>query len=176
MTLREVGQRAGVSHNAPYKHFAGKEALLASVAARELHQLAIIQADIAAAARPIDTVRLVLRSYVEWALDYPARFKLVFSSWNFHSDELGTQARAGRDGLAEVVRTAQRAGALPAGDSDRTAALLLSLAHGAVDLALSGHLERDGKGAADPAMLVDDLLSHLRAAALYEAQIASATE
>src|SRR4051812_41063542 len=36
VTLREVGHQAGVSHNAPYKHFANKEALLAAVAAREL--------------------------------------------------------------------------------------------------------------------------------------------
>src|ERR1700677_3914321 len=38
VTLREVGHRAGVSHNAPYKHFTGKEALLAAVAARELRR------------------------------------------------------------------------------------------------------------------------------------------
>ena len=39
VTLREVGHRAGLSHNAPYKHFADKNALLAAVAARELtHQ------------------------------------------------------------------------------------------------------------------------------------------
>ena len=36
VTLREVGRRAGVSHNAPYKHFESKEALLAAIAAREL--------------------------------------------------------------------------------------------------------------------------------------------
>jgi AcrR family transcriptional regulator len=37
VTLREVGRRAGVSHNAPYKHFADKESLLAAIAARELN-------------------------------------------------------------------------------------------------------------------------------------------
>jgi AcrR family transcriptional regulator len=36
VTLREVGRRAGVSHNAPYKHFASTQALLAAIAAREL--------------------------------------------------------------------------------------------------------------------------------------------
>jgi AcrR family transcriptional regulator len=38
VTLREVGRRAGVSHNAPYKHFAGKEELLAAVAAAQLRR------------------------------------------------------------------------------------------------------------------------------------------
>ena len=36
VTLRGVAQIAGLSHNAPYKHFQDKEALLAGVAAREL--------------------------------------------------------------------------------------------------------------------------------------------
>ena len=32
-TLREVARRAGVSHNAPYRHFEDKEELLAAVGA-----------------------------------------------------------------------------------------------------------------------------------------------
>jgi hypothetical protein len=39
---------------------------------------------------------------------------------------------------------------------------MLSLAHGAVALALAGHLSAKGKGAADPEMLIDDLFSFLR--------------
>jgi AcrR family transcriptional regulator len=31
-TLREVARQAGVSHNAPYRHFQDKDALLAAVA------------------------------------------------------------------------------------------------------------------------------------------------
>ncbi|WP_291410022.1 TetR/AcrR family transcriptional regulator [Actinophytocola sp.] len=34
VTLREVGRQVGVSHNAPYKHFASKELLLAAVRRR----------------------------------------------------------------------------------------------------------------------------------------------
>jgi len=40
-----------------------------------------------------------------------------------------------------------------------------ALAHGAVDLALAGHLSPAGKGRATPAELADDLLGYLRAAA-----------
>lgn len=164
VTLREVGHRSGVSHNAPYKHFAGKEALLAAVAARELRRLSETQAGIAADADPGDRVRLVLRDYVGWALGHPARFKLVFSAWSIDSDELAEEARIGWSGLVDVVAAAQRGGALPDGDPQRMAALLRSLTHGAVDLALAGHLAAGGKGGADPAMLVDDLLAHLGAA------------
>jgi hypothetical protein len=57
---------------------------------------------------------------------------------------------------------AQEDGDLPSGDPERLTALLLALAHGATDLALSGHLARDGKGHADPTDLVDDLFNHLQ--------------
>ena len=39
VTLREVARRAGVSHNAPYRHFEDKEALLAAVATEGFHLL-----------------------------------------------------------------------------------------------------------------------------------------
>ena len=41
LTLREVARRAGVSHNAPYRHFKSKEDLVAALATeafRQLHQ------------------------------------------------------------------------------------------------------------------------------------------
>ena len=157
VTLREVGHRAGVSHNAPYKHFADKNALLAAVAARELtHQTW--------AARHTD-LRPALSAYVTWALAHPARFKLVFGTWNTGSADLGAAADTASAAFLRVVKAGQEAGDLPAGDPVRLAALVRSVAHGAVDLALSGHLAADGKGGADPQDLVDDLLGHLRAAA-----------
>jgi hypothetical protein len=41
--------------------------------------------------------------------------------------------------------------------------MLLALAHWAADLALSGHLAREGKGHADPEDLIDDLFTQLAA-------------
>ena len=38
-SLRELARRAGVSHNAPYKHFADKRELLAAVSAARLGSL-----------------------------------------------------------------------------------------------------------------------------------------
>jgi AcrR family transcriptional regulator len=164
VTLREVGHRAGVSHNAPYKHFADKEALLAAVAARELdRRSSALSATVAG--RPEAAVRAVMRGYVAWALEFPQRFKLVFGSWSKDSDELAAAAGSARALFVAVVTEAQRAGQLPAGDPERLASLLLALTHGAVDLALAGHLSPAGKGRAAPADLADDLLGYLRAAA-----------
>jgi AcrR family transcriptional regulator len=192
VTLREVGRLAGVSHNAPYKHFAGKEDLLAAVAARELSRMdGMTAADSEAggahpggagpdearpdrarpdrarpdgAASAADGLRRGMHSYVRWAMRYPARFKLTFGPWQHDSEELGKAADRARSALVAAVDSAQREGALPAGDPDRVAALILAAAHGAADLAISGHLSRTGKGHASAEDLVDDLLRHLGSA------------
>jgi hypothetical protein len=64
--------------------------------------------------------------------------------------------------LVTTVAAAQDAKELPEGDPERVAALVLAVTHGAVDLALSGHLARNGKGHADPRDLVNDLIDHLQ--------------
>jgi AcrR family transcriptional regulator len=158
VTLREVGRRAGVSHNAPYKHFADKEELLASVAARELARQRVPRRQVV---DPVAAVAAMLHGYVRWALRYPQRFKLTFGTWSTGSNELTDAATSARSALVDAVRSAQQAGRLPGGDPERVTALLLALAHGAVDLQLSGHLAKNGKGHADATDLVDDLLEHL---------------
>jgi hypothetical protein len=90
------------------------------------------------------------------------RFKLTFGTWSTGSDELATAANRARSTLVTTVEAAQEANELPRGDPERVAALILAVTHGAVDLALSGHLARRGKGHADPNDLVNDLLEYLR--------------
>jgi AcrR family transcriptional regulator len=60
VTLREVGRRAGVSHNAPYKHFADKEELLAAVAARDLDRRAAATRRAARNRPPAEALRAIL--------------------------------------------------------------------------------------------------------------------
>jgi len=160
VTLREVGRQAGVSHNAPYKHFPSKEALLAALAARELERRAD-HAEPASAERLRDT----LHGYIRWALDSPALFRLIFGPWTVDSPELHHAATAAQARFVDTVLAAQQADLLPAGDPVRLASLLRSLAHGAADLASAGHLAANGKGHADPEDLVDDLLAYLHPAA-----------
>jgi AcrR family transcriptional regulator len=166
VTLREVGHRAGVSHNAPYKHFASKEALLAAIAAEELgHQAAVLADALSGLDAPDVALRAAMHHYVAWALEYPARFKLIFGAWTVDSAELGEAADHAHRLLTGIVVAAQEAGSLPPGDPVRLASLLRALAHGAADLAAAGHLASQGKGHAGPGDLVDDLLGYLRSAA-----------
>ncbi|TQM09735.1 TetR/AcrR family transcriptional regulator [Pseudonocardia kunmingensis] len=162
VTLREVGRRAGVSHNAPYKHFASKEALLAAIAARELRRMRdTLLGGPAPDVPPEVALRAAFEGYARWALAHPRRFRLIFGPWSTGSDELTRAADATKSRLLDVVRAAQERGALPAGPPERLTALLQAVAHGAADLETAGHLAPDGKGGTDAAGLVADLLDHL---------------
>lgn len=162
VTLREVGRRAGVSHNAPYKHFASKEALLAAIAARELLRMQdTLVGGLDPDAPPEVALRAVFVGYARWAITYPRRFKLIFGPWRTGSDELTRAANVTMDQLLGVVRAAQERGTLPAGPPERITALLQAVAHGAADLESAGHLAPEGKGGTDAAGLVADLLDHL---------------
>lgn len=162
VTLRGVAERVGVSHNAPYKHFRDKEALLAAVAARDL---AARGPDSDGGRPAVERLRTLARGYADWALRHPARFKLAFGRWTREEPELAGAADEGRRRFVSAVTQAQAEGALPRGDPERLTAMLLALGHGAADLALGGHLARDGKGRADPADLLDDLFALWTAAA-----------
>ena len=154
MTLREVGRRAGVSHNAPYKHFADKQALLAAVAAREL-------ADYAALLAVEGDLAATMRAYIARALRHPARFRLVYGPWTVDSIELARAAEDAWSALLASVVAAQKAGELPAGPPSHLANLIRSVAHGAIDLALAGHLAK-GDEPTTPEEVVDDFVALLR--------------
>ncbi len=166
VTLRAVGEASGVSHNAPYKHFANKEELLAAVASRELERQGRNLADLGGTrGGPAARLRSVMRGYVRWSVAHPERFRLTFGRWNESTEELANAAAMATGNLVALVEKAQVSGDLPRGDPERLSALLLALAHGAADRALGGHLSAQGKGHADPEDLVDDLFRYLQRAA-----------
>lgn len=137
LSLRAVAKAAGVSHAAPYHHFANLDALLAAVATRGFHDLA---ADMEAAHPGVDTAaRLVghCTAYVAFALARPAAFRLMFSPLLQHkADHPALQAAA--DGSFEVLRKAAHAHV--AEGADELALAGWSLAHGLASLAIDGAL------------------------------------
>jgi len=139
VTLRAVAERVGMSHNAPYKHFASKEALLASIAARELNALADVLAE---EGRSLEEV---LVGYVDWALRYPNRFRLAFGPWDKGSPDLNEAARLALRNLGSAVSRAQDKGQIRQGDSERLGALIQATVHGALEMELNGHLSSNGK-------------------------------
>jgi AcrR family transcriptional regulator len=158
VTLREVGRLAGVSHNAPYKHFADKTALLADIATRQLRsltqQLERAIRNVPSDAEAMEAAALV---YVRWASRHPQRFKLTFSRLEIDDPDLAAAATAARVAFVRPFVQAERSGALRT-DAERAALLAWTIAHGAVDLDLNGHLRKD---ASEPRQAPEKLMAEL---------------
>lgn len=132
LSLREVARRAGVSHNAPYRHFPDREALLAGLAAEGFAELGQELARHSGADGGV--------AYVRFALAHPERFRLMFGgqiAYDRHP-ELRKQADAAYLGLEKSFAQL--------GDEARfAAAATWSLVHGLAQLLLDGHFVQ-GKG------------------------------
>ncbi|MBX5225697.1 TetR/AcrR family transcriptional regulator [Rhizobium sp. NLR9b] len=81
-SLRELARRAGVSHNAPYKHFADKRELLAAVSAVGFELLA---ERMAKATRdlgsPRERLAAMAGAYVCGGVHNPALYRLMFGGY-----------------------------------------------------------------------------------------------
>jgi AcrR family transcriptional regulator len=81
-SLRELARRAGVSHNAPYKHFADKRELLAAVSAAGFEVLTKRMArEIVGLGSAREQLFAMLRAYIEHGVENPALYSLMFGSY-----------------------------------------------------------------------------------------------
>jgi AcrR family transcriptional regulator len=78
VSLREVARVAGVSHNAPYRHFENLEALLAAVASEGFEAFRERLQQAAAKASPSRRKAALGRAYLDFALDNPRLYLLMF--------------------------------------------------------------------------------------------------
>lgn len=142
LSLREVARRSGVSHQAPYHYFADREAVLAALVAEGFDGLADrLSAGHAAARDLTEQVELVGRAYIEFGLDHPAHFRLMFRPELVDSERYPDCARAVARANAELDRLVEAVAATPGGATLPAASLKLILwsqVHGMVTLMLDG--------------------------------------
>jgi AcrR family transcriptional regulator len=146
-TLTEAARRAGVSAAAPYRHFADKAELLATVAEQGFLEL---HADLAAAADresdPRERVIELGRVYVRWAVAHPDHYQVMFGAESVKAEQPNV-AVAGEQAfgdLLDAITKCQEAGIVGARDPREVAAPLWSLVHGIASLAIGGHLRAVG--------------------------------
>jgi AcrR family transcriptional regulator len=81
-SLRELARRAGVSHNAPYKHFADKLELLAAISAAGFETLTKRMArEMARLQNPRQQLFAMLRAYIDHGVENPALYNLMFGGY-----------------------------------------------------------------------------------------------
>jgi AcrR family transcriptional regulator len=135
-TIREVARRAGVSHNAPYRHFRDKDELLEAIAVEGFERLtAAMRKRSLPGATAADRLRLCGCGYVEFALHWPQHFLVMFDL-----SKRGTVGENAFQTLLEFIVESQKEGALPEGDPHPLALMAWSLVHGIAKLAITGNL------------------------------------
>ena len=81
-SLRELARRAGVSHNAPYKHFVDKRELLAAVSTAGFELLTQRMSDgIARHSNARAQLFAMLRAYIHHGVENPALYRLMFGGY-----------------------------------------------------------------------------------------------
>lgn len=142
ITLAETARRAGVSVSAPYRHFAGRQALLAEIAEQGFTLLrdALLD-DLAAApgADPLSRLRRIAHGYVRWAAAHPGYYKVMFDeARGCDAEDLHTAGKRTFLVLVDAIEAAQDADLLRRQDPREVAAPLWSLLHGSASLLISG--------------------------------------
>jgi AcrR family transcriptional regulator len=145
LSLREVARRAGVAASAPYRHYADRDALLSAVAAVGYRDLAASLAKAHPTPSTPDDLAAVAVAYVQFALQRPALFRVMFSE------------PCDRDSAERVAATAAISAyvgaiverAFPGADPQALSTAIWALVHGLAFLYLDGKLD-----SADPAVVV----------------------
>lgn len=166
VTLREVARIAGVSHQAPYRHFADRAELLAAVAEEGFQSLhAYILDRGRAASDPRAALRAIGIAYVEFAVEHPAHFRVMYgveAAQSRRADAtIGASAASVFAALTQTIAEAQR-GQNVSSDTLDYALAAWSMVHGLASLLVDGQLQPRLYGDKSPVELADIVARTLR--------------
>lgn len=145
LTLRKVAKQAGVSHAAPYSHFVDKQALIAAISTEGFKQLFDKIQEISADHQndPRNLLIETAWAYVQFALNEPDRFKLMFSSVLEKEKDYPDFVEYSQKNFLQIVETVgicQHAGILRSGPADLTATSVWGAVHGMIMLVIEGQI------------------------------------
>jgi AcrR family transcriptional regulator len=145
LDLRKVARRAGVSHAAPYRHFADRQALIAAINEEGFHLLA---AQIRTTLRevsdePVEQLFGVALAYVRFAQENPWLMREMFSGITIERetfDSLHSASKSVYRLYSEVIKSGQESGKIVEGDPTALAGVLWSVLHGLATLIIENQM------------------------------------
>ena len=140
ISMRKLAKEAGVSHNAPYMHFADKEALLAAIAEEGFHILSdyVSKAIDKNSGNWSSQLHDGCWSYVQFALEHPSHLNVMFRYYEpAKYPSLYDASTQSLQLLSGLVAEGQTSKHVVDGDSKQIATLVRSLLHGVATI-LSG--------------------------------------
>jgi AcrR family transcriptional regulator len=145
LSLRKVARKAGVSHSAPYAHFADKQALIAAISTEGYRLLYEKMQEIQKnfIDDPSRQLVEVAWAYVRFAQTDPEQFKVTFS--NAVASERDYPALVEMTGkcfnqVVRIVKACQEAGILAPSAPDTMAVGIWSVVHGFASLLIEGQI------------------------------------
>lgn len=140
-SLRSVAKRAGVSHAAPAHHFGDANGLLTALATEGYRQLlaAQLRREGEAVADPVAQLLASGLGYIDFAMERPALFRLVFGSARPDHGQRDLQAAGGATykHMTDLVFAA-------GGRTVVAESAVWAMAHGLADLLVAGRLKTIG--------------------------------
>ena len=138
LTLRKCAARAGVSHAAPAHHFDGLAGLRSAIAQEgfRLFRLSMLKARATAGDNDLDRLKGICSGYLNFAIQNPALFDLIFSSSPMSTFEEGL--KNGTSFAYEVLRDACAPFVPPGTDPIIIETQVWSLIHGYTHLYMAG--------------------------------------
>jgi AcrR family transcriptional regulator len=135
LSLREVARRLGVSHQAPYKHFASRDHLLAEVVRRAFEAFARHLDARPAGATADEDLAAMGRAYLAYAHTHPLQYRLMFGTPLPDPAEHPAMMASARHAFAllraGLTRMHAEAGLVPSGDAaDQDAVFVWATLHG----------------------------------------------
>ncbi len=143
VTLRAVGHASGVSHNAPYKHFKSRNALLAAVATTDFVMLTEAFRSVRqSSTEPASKLMNALKVVTDFSVEHPARYRLLFNDPVIAAQkgELERSALSAFSEFITIVGECQAAKILPDVPNTTLAGLLFAMMHGLIALEASGRM------------------------------------
>jgi AcrR family transcriptional regulator len=143
VSIRAVADAVGVTPPAIYLHFADKRELIFEVCAASFDELDRVSEEAAAkSAEPVESLRLRGRAYVQFGIDHPEQYRVLFMRRPAATadvfDDQRMRAAACFDHLVDAVQAVIDPGALPArADPFFVAVELWALVHGITSLLIS---------------------------------------
>lgn len=163
LSLRAVARLAGVSPAAPYRHFSGKEGLLAAVAREGLNALAESMESASAenVGLALAEFRAIALAYVKFAAANPSHFRVMFGpevTDRTQHDGLMDASERAFGILVRVIQSTQRSGLEGAeADPRRLAISAWATFHGLASLVVDNQIEGPVESDADLAVLTNSV-------------------
>jgi AcrR family transcriptional regulator len=141
LSLRSLAREVGVSHAAPRRHFADKQALLDALAEDGFERLGAEMRAAIAGAGPGFRARLtaLARTYVRFATEHATLLDLMYAG-KHRSSSLEAAADAAFAAPLELIEEAQAAGEIVGGDLMSVAAVAWACFHGLASMGNGGLL------------------------------------